>query len=158
LVARIVLRGERLFSVSPLGTRTELIPESETTFVSKPDGVRVAFAIDDNGTVTHLSVGSPPSEKAIRVVITPDILVKYVGTYPLSPELSMTVTLDGDQLVVQATGQSKHPAYPESGIRFFVHDSDSDDMAQLEFGLGPEGTASFVVIRQGGHEQRVARK
>ena len=38
--------------------------------------------------------------------VDPAVLARYVGTYQLSPDFNIVITLDGDQLMGQATGQS----------------------------------------------------
>ena len=60
----------------------------------------------------------PPPKKEITV--SPQILAKYVGTYELQPGFDLVITLEGDQLVTQATGQAKIPVFAESETKFFA--------------------------------------
>jgi hypothetical protein len=92
-----------------------------------------------------------------RVEVPNATLVLYVGVYPLSDDLAMHVTLEGGRLVVQATGASRHPLFPESATRFFVQDYATDDLAELEFGRAADGRA-FVIMRQAGAERTVHRR
>lgn len=92
-----------------------------------------------------------------RVAVGEDTLRLYVGIYPFSDALAMHVTLEGGRLIIQATGASRHPIFPESSARFFVQDYATDDVASLEFGRAADGRA-FVIVRQAGTEQTVYRR
>lgn len=154
-ITRVMLKRDQLVSEDSLGGMTwltQLIAQSETSFVAGTDGVRVEFVKDGTGRVTHLlRTGSSAKDKAVRVVVTPEVLAEYVGSYALEAEFSIAITVEGDQLMAQGPSQSKHPLFPESVNRFFVQDYNSDDVAQLEFGIDQKGSA-FVIIRQGGGE------
>jgi hypothetical protein len=43
-----------------------------------------------------------------------EILQKCVGAYELEPGFDLVVTLEGDQLMTQVTGQGKFPIFAES--------------------------------------------
>lgn len=92
-----------------------------------------------------------------RVDVREETLQLYVGVYPLSNDLAMHVSLEGGGLIVQATGASRHPLFPESATRFFVQDYATDDVAGLEFGRAADGRA-FVIVRQAGTEQTLYRR
>jgi hypothetical protein len=49
-----------------------------------------------------------------EVKVMPAILARYLGTYQSAPNFRITFTLEGDQLMGQATNQSKLPVFPES--------------------------------------------
>lgn len=149
-VIRIMLRRDNLVR----GANDMLTPRSDGLFVSKTDGALVKFVKDGAGKVTHLTVGN---DKAVRIEMPREVLKSYVGIYPLTANFAMAVTLEGDQLMAQGTGQSKHPLFPESSTTFFVQDYNSDEVAQLEFGTDPPSGA-FVVLRQGSAEQKVSRR
>jgi CubicO group peptidase (beta-lactamase class C family) len=57
--------------------------------------------------------------KLTEITVPVSILSKYVGEYALSPTFILTVSLDGDQLVTQATGQPKIPIFAKSETAFF---------------------------------------
>jgi CubicO group peptidase (beta-lactamase class C family) len=88
-----------------------------------------------------------PSERK-EASVQPDILAKYVGAYELSPELSIVVTLEGSQLMAQATNQRKVPIFPESETRFFYKIVD----AQIEFFKNDQGQITHLVLHQGGRD------
>ncbi len=49
-----------------------------------------------------------PSERK-AITVPAGILEKYVGTYEIAPTFSIAITLEGDQLMAQATNQPKFP-------------------------------------------------
>ena len=156
-VARIVLRGGSLIADAGLGPTTRLKPLSDETFESEgSEPIRLTFVRGSGSEPTIRVTQGSRTRQGQRIAVPRAVLAKYVGRYPLSADLAMVVTLEGERLIAQATGQSRHPLFPESSTTFFVQDYQSEDLAQLEFGSGAEG--SFVVFRQGGVEQKVIRK
>jgi len=85
-----------------------------------------------------------PSERK-AVPVQPDTLAKYAGTYELSPKFSIVVTLEGNQLMAQATNQPKFAIFPESKTKFFYKVVD----AQLEFFKDDRGQITHLVLHQG---------
>ena len=66
--------------------------------------------------------------------------------------LNVMVTLDGDQLSTQVSGQQRFPAFAESPTRFFMKVVD----AQWEF-VEADGKVAQVILYQGGREMRAQR-
>ena len=62
----------------------------------------------------------------------------------------MTITLDGDHLTAQLTGQGKNPIFAQSETLFFLKVVD----AQLEFAAD----ASYLVLHQNGRDTRAKRQ
>lgn len=98
----------------------------------------------------------PDYRPAVRTQVTvdPAVLARYVGTYQLAPDFSFTFTLEGNQLMTQATDQPKIPVYPESQTRFFLKAVD----AEIEFFTGDNGKVSYLILHQGGKDQKGVRK
>ena len=65
----------------------------------------------------------------------------------------MSITLDGNQLSGQLTGQQKFPIYAESDTLFFFKVVD----ASIEFDKGA-GHAADLTLRQNGREMKATRK
>jgi hypothetical protein len=154
-IARIMLRGPGLVAEIGMARPARLKVTSEGAFEAEGvDPYRVTF----DAARTRLQIAWATSSQAGRRIMVPaNSLGRYAGTYPLSDTLAMVLTLEGGRLIAQATGASRHPLFPESTTLFFVQDSESDDVAHLEFGAEPDGKA-FVVFRQKGSEQKVYRK
>jgi hypothetical protein len=72
-------------------------------------------------------------------------LDSYLGDYQLTPKLVLTVTRDGKQVYVQATGQAKLEAFPETNSKFFfkvIH-------ATMEFVKDGDGKVTKMIFTQG---------
>jgi CubicO group peptidase (beta-lactamase class C family) len=89
-----------------------------------------------------------------EVTVSSKILADYVGAYQLAPGFAMEVTLEGGQLMVQATGQGKAPVFAESDTKFFPKVVD----AEIEFFRDDKGAVAYLVLRQGGHDMKAPRK
>jgi CubicO group peptidase (beta-lactamase class C family) len=83
-----------------------------------------------------------------EVAVSPAILQTYVGTYELAPGFDIVMTLEGNQLMTQATGQPKFPVFAESDTKFFLKVVD----AQLEFLKNDKGEVTHVILHQGGRD------
>jgi hypothetical protein len=67
---------------------------------------------------------------------------------------SLAVTLEGDQLITQATGQPKFPVFAESETMFFLKVVD----AEIEFFKNEKGEVTHLVLHQGGREIQGVKK
>jgi hypothetical protein len=94
-----------------------------------------------------------PSERK-TVPVQADTLTKYVGTYELSPQFSIVISLEGNQLMAKATNQPKFAIFPESDTKFFAKVAD----AQLEFFQNDQGQTTHLVLHQGGQDINGVRK
>jgi len=103
-----------------------------------------------------MAYGWPDWKPAVRteVKVDPAVLARYVGTYQLTPNFSVTFTLEGDQLMTQATNQPKFPIYPESRTKFFLKVVD----AEVEFVPDDKGQVNYVILHQGGQDHKGVRK
>lgn len=86
-----------------------------------------------------------PEKKEITV--PESVLSQYVGTYQLAPEFSITVTLEGGGLKVQATDQPKFSIFAKSETRFFLKVVEAD----VEF-VREGGKVTKLVLYQNGQE------
>lgn len=94
-----------------------------------------------------------PSERK-EITVPKEILAKYVGTYELTPDFSIVITLEGDQLMSQATHQPKIPLYAESPTKFFPKVVD----AEIEFSKDAQGNVNSLTLYQGGREMKGTKK
>jgi serine-type D-Ala-D-Ala carboxypeptidase/endopeptidase len=78
----------------------------------------------------------------------------YAVTYELRPGFEITVTLDGDHLMTQLTGQPKFPLFGESENKFFLKVVD----AQVEFVRDAKGAVASLILHQGGRDLPAPRK
>jgi hypothetical protein len=83
-----------------------------------------------------------------------EVLSRYVDEYQLTPEFSITVSLEGEELKAQATGQPQFTIYAERENFFFLKVVD----AQLEFVKDEKGTVTALVLHQNGAKQKGTKK
>jgi serine-type D-Ala-D-Ala carboxypeptidase/endopeptidase len=105
--------------------------------------------IDDIG--MHLLRGAPLAESPkarTEIALDPTAKQAFVGQYQLAPNFILTITLEGDQLFAQATGQQKVAAFAESPTGLFLKIVN----AQMTFVMSPDGHASSMVLHQNGRD------
>ena len=88
------------------------------------------------------------AEERKEIAVAPTILRAYVGTYDLAPGFDIVMTLEGNQLMTQATGQPKFPVFAESETKFFLKVVD----AELEFVKNDKGEVTHLILHQGGRD------
>jgi serine-type D-Ala-D-Ala carboxypeptidase/endopeptidase len=96
---------------------------------------------------------SVPEGSPSEVSLDARTLDRYVGNYELSANFVLTVTREGGQLFVGATGQSRAAVYPKSSVEFFYKVVD----AQITFEPDAQGQAAALVLHQNGRDERGKR-
>jgi hypothetical protein len=66
----------------------------------------------------------------------------------------MVVSLKGDQLITQITGQPEVPIFAESETTFFPKVVD----AEIEFFKNDKGQVTHLVLHQGGEDHKAIKK
>lgn len=164
----ITLDGDQLATKLGPQPSIPIYPESETMFFTKVVDAEIEFVTNKQGAVTDLilhqngrdqkaprksaTVEPPPERKA--VTLPAETLKQYIGVYELAPGVDVEMTLDGDQLMTQITGQPKFPLFPESETRFFLKVVD----AQMDFAKDSSGRVTHIVLHQGGADHKAIRK
>lgn len=80
-------------------------------------------------------------------------LARLVGTYEYTPGANDVVTLEGDRLFVQSSGEAKRELFAESRDTFFA----KGQPWRLVFRTGADGKVDGVAFRQGGQEYAARR-
>ncbi|MEO8365401.1 MAG: DUF3471 domain-containing protein [Pseudoxanthomonas sp.] len=88
------------------------------------------------------------------VIVSEGTLDTYVGTYVISPGFEITVWREGEQLMLQATGQA---AWPLQGISETVFRVQAMD-AKITFGTNAAGDVDQLVLLMDGRETKAIRK
>ena len=101
-----------------------------------------------------LDQGFPLGEVRATVEVAADVLRRYVGEYELTPTLIFDVQLEGEQLIIGLTGQTRLPVYAESESQFFYTVVD----AQITFEVDERGEVTALVLHQNGRDQRARRR
>lgn len=99
--------------------------------------------------------GWPDFRSAVRtkVKLSSDALKQYVGAYQMRPGIYMTITLSGDQLLSQLTGQESVPLFAEANDKFFPNVV----VAELDFVRDAGGKVSSLVLHQNGRDMSMPR-
>ena len=127
-------------------------PDTRTGVVALTNGAAL-IGPDDIG--RHVLIGMPLAKVPVaHAAIALDAKARqaFAGEYQLAPERILTVSLEGDRLFVQPTGDSKIEAFAESPTQLFVKEAD----VQLTFVMGADGKAERVVLHVSGRDDIVA--
>jgi len=90
----------------------------------------------------------PPVER-VEITLAEDVLRRYVGEYQLTPQRSLTITLENGRLQAQPTGQSKATLFAEAEDMFFARVAN----VQVRFTSAPSGEVTGLILYQGGSQQ-----
>ena len=104
---------------------------------------RVAFGVDVK-----------PQVARKEIEVDAETLKRYEGTYAITPQFALTVTLEEGNLMVQATGQPKAQVFAESKTKFFYKIVD----AQITFVANDDGAIEKLVLHQFGRDIEGVRK
>jgi CubicO group peptidase (beta-lactamase class C family) len=162
---KVMLEGGQLITQVSGQGKVPLFAESETKFFPKVVEAEIEFGRDEKGAVSYLvlhqggrDMKAPRTGATVverkEIAVSPAILARYVGTYELRPGFDLVITLEGGQLISQATGQGKIPLFAESETKFFPKVMD----ASIEFVAGDQGAVTHMVLHQGAAEIQAERK
>jgi len=159
----ITLEGGQLMTQVSGQGKLPLFAESETKFFPRVVDAEIEFGKDDKGAFLVLHQGGRDmkaprtSDKVVErkeITVSSKILAQYTGTYEMRPGFDLVITLEGGQLVSQATGQDKMPLFAESETKFFPKAID----AEIEFFKDDKGAVTHLVLHQGAAEIKALRK
>lgn len=92
----------------------------------------------------------PIKRKAIE--LDPIVLDMYVGKYRLNEDVDVSVSLEKEQLYLQASGQNKIAIFPEAEDKFFMKVADG----QVTF-VREKGKIAELIVHQGGRDLHARR-
>ena len=95
-----------------------------------------------------------PTAQPVEIKLDPSKLDAFVGDFALSPTFVLTFTKENGQLMAQATGQNKFPAFASGERAFFYKVVD----AQFTFDApGADGVVAGGTLHQNGRDQAAKR-
>ncbi len=161
----ITMENGQLFPQLSGQGKLPVFAKSETVFFPKVVDAEIEFGKDEKGAVAYVVLhqggrdqkAPRTSDKVVErkeIAVPPKILTQYAGTYEIRPGFDLVITLEGDQLISQATGQGKMPLFAESETRFFPKVID----AEIEFFKDDKGAVTHLVLHQGAAEIKAPRK
>ncbi|MCX6175189.1 MAG: serine hydrolase [Ignavibacteriales bacterium] len=86
-------------------------------------------------------------EEQKEVKISPEALMKYVGKYQLAPNFILTISVKGEQIFAQASGQPQIEIFPSADNKFYMKVVD----AQIQF-VKEDGKIASLFLSQNGRE------
>jgi serine-type D-Ala-D-Ala carboxypeptidase/endopeptidase len=95
-----------------------------------------------------------PPKRREPIAVAVETLKSYEGTYAITPDFALTVTVEEGKLMVQATNQQKFEVLAESPTEFYYTVVD----AQLTFEPGKNGKAARVILHQNGQDMKAERQ
>jgi CubicO group peptidase (beta-lactamase class C family) len=148
----------------------EIFPESKTDFFARVVDAQILFKTDSQGRVNALvlrQLGRDQLAQRIDGQADPvnewyghrekktdtAIYKNYAGRYQLTPTMIFTITLEGNQIFAQLTGQPKFEIFAESERDFFYKVVD----AQITFESDGKEPATALILHQGGQNPRATR-
>ena len=160
----ITVEGNQLMAQATGQSKLPIIASSPTKFFYKIVDAQIEFLKDAKGVVSSLVLYqnnrempapriSDKVEERKAIEVSPAVLARYVGTYELQPKFNLMVTLEGSQLMAQASGQGKAPISASSETRFFLRSVD----AEIEFFKNETGGISHLVLYQNQQEMKAPR-
>ena len=87
-----------------------------------------------------------PPDFPDEVDVPIDVLESYVGTYQITPNFDVEVTVEGSQLYAQATGQPRFPVFASAQNAFFW----KVVQASMTFNRDDEGKVVSILLHQNG--------
>ena len=163
-VMKVSREGDRFITQATGQGQVEIYPENDHEFFAKVVDAQITFVTDKNDKATALILHqggadhrAPRVEGAAAAMapkeykeahVDPKIFDGYVGSYQLSPGLSIAITREGDHLYEQVTGQQKVEIFPDSEKEFFLKVVD----AQITFVTDSQGRATKLILHQGGRD------
>ncbi|MEO9197558.1 MAG: DUF3471 domain-containing protein [Antricoccus sp.] len=162
---RLYRKDDHLFAVS-LGNGHDpysLFPTAKDEFSTNVASRSLSIKRDTEGRVTgvlihmegidRLAPRVPDAEPAERpptaIWLEASVLDSYVGTYRLSPEWTIEITRESDQLHAQLTGQPAYPVYASANDKFFYTAVD----AAISFERDETGRVVALVLHQHGNHR-----
>jgi len=118
------------------------------TFNRDASGKIIGVEAEDGGTVTKFKRTDKPLPLHTAIELPVEIMSRYVGDYELAPGFVLTVTLEGNKMMTQASGQGKIEIFPETETKFFLKVVD----AQLDFVKDESGKYNKVILHQAGRD------
>lgn len=126
----ITLKGNQLYSqrtdssaefkIFPLSQHRFFFENSFSEFIFSEGKQKEAIYKRNMSESKGIETDAKLPEQKKEVQLSPATLKKYVGTYELAPNFFIEVTVNGNQIFAQATGQSKFEMFAESEDNFFL--------------------------------------
>jgi hypothetical protein len=119
---------------------------AEVSFERDASGEIVALTLHQNGTDRR-------APRTQELTLAPEKIAEYVGTFALSPDITISMSVDNGVLHTQLTGQPKFPVFASASDDFFLKVVN----ARLRFERDAGGKIVAVTLIQNGRETRAPK-
>lgn len=116
------------------------------TFSSKKGKKEVLYA-DRIEKSLGVETDKKPIQEKEAILLSPEILVHYVGVYELLPSFQIEIVLQENHLIAVTTGQEPIELFAETDNSFFI----KEIAAQIVFNFNADGTVKSLTFSQAGN-------
>ena len=136
-------------SINGFSSRLAYFPDDQVTVIALSNlrGPGADSVVEKLGALVHGETVILPSERQ-EIALPADVLRQYVGTYAISAGPNVTITLDGEHLFAQISGQPKLQLFAQSETSFFMKAVE----VQVDFAKDASGSVTHLVSHQGGRD------
>ncbi|WP_299097573.1 serine hydrolase [uncultured Winogradskyella sp.] len=143
-----------VFDIFPLSENRFMFNDSsiEYRFSKSADGKNQAIFITDSESIgKQIDKAMPEARK--EITLSNDILSQYDGKYELAPNFNVVITVKGNEIFAQATGQGQFSLFAENETTFFAKVTP----LKVVFNKNTSGKVESFTLYQGGQES-IAKK
>ncbi|KZS38276.1 serine hydrolase [Aquimarina aggregata] len=161
----ITLKENQLYSKREGSTEFKIFPKNQSSFFFEDnfseykfevsqDPIKVIFTDRNSNNISKgIKTNKPiPLEKKI-IKVPINILKQYVGIYEIKPGFDITIKLENDKLISQATGQESFEIHAETKTKFFI----KEFPATIEFIMKNNKTIN-AILHQANNKISAKRK
>lgn len=166
VIRHVVYRKGKLYSIreSKEPKEFEIYPMKDGVFIFDDGTISYKFSRTKDGkrqtvfTTSEKSfigkgIDKAPPAKRKTIEVSPDILKQYIGRYELKPAFVIEITVEGNSIFSQATGQPKFEIFADTENHFFL----KVVPAEITFNKKNGGKVDSITLHQGG-KQMPAKK
>jgi CubicO group peptidase (beta-lactamase class C family) len=102
----------------------------------------------NTGAIKYLKEAGVMVEEPSEIKASKELLLQYIGKYEIAPSFMITITVEGEQIFAQASGQPRFEIFPESEDTFYLKVVE----AKIKFNKAPDGKCTGLTLFQGGRE------
>lgn len=136
-------------SINGFSSRLAYFPDDEVTVIALSNlrGPGADSIVEKLGALAHGETVILPSERQ-EIAVPMNVLRRYVGTYSIATGVNVTISLEGEHLFAQMSGQQRLQLFPQSETSFFMKAVE----VQVDFVQDTDGAVTQMVSHQGGHD------
>ncbi|AXT55430.1 serine hydrolase [Aquimarina sp. MMG015] len=166
VIRHIMLKDGKLFSLreGENSREFEIYQMKDGSFIFDDGTISYNFSMTDDGkrqtvfktadkSFTGKGIDKAPPAERKSITVSADILKQYVGKFELQPNFIIDITLEGNSIYAEATGQPKFELFAESETLFFL----KVVPAEISFNANNKGLIDSLTLNQGGRKMPAKR-